>query len=225
MPCACYAAPQTRFIRFFIGLWMGEERFPCKPHILNPLSRPPSPPQVKLVLVGRKGQQYFKRRPQYDIVKTFSLGAAPTTKDAQALSDEIFAEFVSDEVQKVELVYTKFVSLISSDPIIQTMLPLAPSGAVCDINGNCVDAADDEIFKLTTRVRRRLAMLLLDRAENVQLLLLCRDADPRCVVYSVLVRIVPMCQQACIGAYSATFRLDRLYAALDLSRSGISLSP
>ena len=55
------------------------------------------------------------------------------------------------EVDKVELVYTKFVSLIASSPVIQTLLPLSPSGEVCDINGVCVDAADDEIFKLTTR--------------------------------------------------------------------------
>lgn len=55
------------------------------------------------------------------------------------------------EVDKVELIYTKFVSLISGSPVIQTLLPLSPSGEVCDINGNCVDAAEDEVFKLTTR--------------------------------------------------------------------------
>jgi len=43
------------------------------------------------------------------------------------------------------------VSLISSDPIIQTLLPLTPQGEICDIDGTCVDAADDEIFKLTTK--------------------------------------------------------------------------
>ena len=67
------------------------------------------------------------------------------------MADEIFADFVSEKVDKVELVYTKFVSLISSAPVIQTMLPLSAEGTVCDIDGNCVDAAEDEIFKLTTR--------------------------------------------------------------------------
>ena len=32
----------------------------------------------------------------------------------------------AQDVDKVELVYTKFVSLISSEPIIQTLLPLTP---------------------------------------------------------------------------------------------------
>lgn len=105
---------------------------------------------VKLCLVGRKAQQYFSRRPQYNVVKSFTLGAAPTTREAQAVADEIFADFVSKEVDKVELVFTKFVSLIASDPVIQTLLPLTPTGELCDVDGNCVDAAQDEMFKLTT---------------------------------------------------------------------------
>lgn len=51
--------------------------------------------------------------------ESFSLGATPTTREAQAIADEIFADFVSAEVDKVELVYTKFVSLITSTPTIQ----------------------------------------------------------------------------------------------------------
>lgn len=85
--------------------------------------------------------------------ESFSLGATPTTREAQAIADEIFADFVSAEADKVELVYTKFVSLINSVPTVQTLLPLTPTGELCDLEGNCVDAADDEIFKLTTQVR------------------------------------------------------------------------
>lgn len=106
---------------------------------------------VRLICVGRKGGVYFRRRPQYNIESTFEVGQQPTIKEAQAIADDIFADFVSQEVDKVELIYTKFVSLISGSPVIQTLLPLSPSGEVCDINGNCVDAAEDEVFKLTTR--------------------------------------------------------------------------
>lgn len=106
--------------------------------------------KVRLVLVGNKGKQYFARRPQYDIARSFSLGATPTTREAQAIADEIFSDFVSAEVDKVELVYTKFISLITSNPTVQTLLPLTPTGELCDVDGNCVDAAEDEVFKLTT---------------------------------------------------------------------------
>lgn len=34
---------------------------------------------------------------------------------------------------------------------LQTLLPMAPAGELCSIDGSCVDAADDEIFKLSTR--------------------------------------------------------------------------
>ena len=153
------------------------------------------------------------------------------------MGDELFSDFVSKEVDKVELIYTKFVSLISSQPTVQTLLPLTPQvgqflslacscgcrtrlgasarrgmaqraqlphcvqtcsvhlcpalcagvlcrmltevlvcsclgsaavstaacfepptqspgalqGEICDIDGKCVDAAEDELFKLTTK--------------------------------------------------------------------------
>lgn len=106
---------------------------------------------VTLVTVGKKGTTYFKRRPQYKIEASYETGQAPTIKEAQAIADAIFADFVSAEVDKVEMVYTKFVSLIASEPVVQTLLPLSPAGEVCDVDGNCVDAAEDEVFKLTTR--------------------------------------------------------------------------
>lgn len=106
---------------------------------------------VRLCCVGKKGITYFKRRSEYTIEDSFEIGQSPTIKEAQAIADEIFADFVSQEVDKVELIYTKFVSLISSEPVVQTLLPLSPAGEVCDVDGNCVDANEDEIFKLTTR--------------------------------------------------------------------------
>merc|ERR1719146_604752 len=44
----------------------------------------------------------------------------------------------------------KFVSLINAQTTIQTLLPMARSGELCDINGKCVDFAEDEVFRLTT---------------------------------------------------------------------------
>merc|ERR1719171_2440483 len=107
--------------------------------------------QCKILTVGKKGSSFYKRRAnKYKLSKQFGLGGAPSTKEAQGMADEIFAEFVSTEVDKVELLYTKFVSLINSQPTIQTLLPMARSGELCDINGQCVDFSEDEVFRLTT---------------------------------------------------------------------------
>merc|ERR1712176_854765 len=93
--------------------------------------------EAELIMVGKKGGQYFGRRTdEYELVRKFETGQKPTVKESQAIAD---------------VIYTKFVSLISSDPIVQTLLPMTPEGEVCDIEGNCIDAADDELFKLTTK--------------------------------------------------------------------------
>lgn len=96
----------------------------------------------RFVLVGRKAIQYFQRREQPIEATYTGLEQIPTAGEASQIADELLSLFLSEVVDRVELVYTKFVSLISSRPVIQTLLPL-------DLQG--LEAADDEIFRLTTR--------------------------------------------------------------------------
>ncbi|XP_068668303.1 ATP synthase gamma chain, chloroplastic [Aristolochia californica] len=107
--------------------------------------------EYTVISVGKKGNSYFLRRPYIPVDRFLEGGTLPTTKEAQAIADDVFSLFVSEDVDKVELLYTKFVSLVKSDPVIHTLLPLSPKGEVCDINGICVDAAEDELFRLTTK--------------------------------------------------------------------------
>ncbi|HEY9700587.1 MAG TPA: F0F1 ATP synthase subunit gamma [Trichocoleus sp.] len=96
----------------------------------------------RYVLVGRKANQYFQRRDQ-PIDATFTgLEQVPTAAEASQIADELLSLFLSETVDRVELVYTKFVSLVSSRPVVQTLLPLDAQG---------LEAQDDEIFRLTTR--------------------------------------------------------------------------
>lgn len=104
-----------------------------------------------VISVGKKGNAYFHRRPHVPVDRFIEGGGFPTAKEAQAIADDVFSLFVSEEVDKVELLYTKFVSLIKSAPVIHTLLPLSSKGDVCDANGNCVDADGDEFFRLTSK--------------------------------------------------------------------------
>ncbi|KAM0997484.1 hypothetical protein ACFX13_007444 [Malus domestica] len=104
-----------------------------------------------LISVGKKGNSYFMRRPEICVDRFIEGGLFATTKEAQVIADDVFSLFVSEEVDKVELVYTKFVSLVKSEPVIHTLLPLLPRGEVVDVNGNSVDATEDEFFRLTTK--------------------------------------------------------------------------
>lgn len=96
----------------------------------------------KYVIVGRKANQYFKRREQPIDAAFTGLEQIPTADEASRIADELLSLFLSDTVDRVELVYTRFVSLVSSKPVIQTLLPLDPQG---------LEVSDDEIFRLTTR--------------------------------------------------------------------------
>lgn len=107
--------------------------------------------EYTVISVGKKGNSFFIRRPYIPVDKFVDGSNLPTAKEAQAIADDVFSLFLSEEVDKVELLYTKFVSLIKSDPVIHTLLPLSPKGEICDINGVCVDAAEDEFFRLTTK--------------------------------------------------------------------------
>jgi len=96
----------------------------------------------QLVLIGRKAIQYFQRRNQ-PIAATFAnLNQIPSADEAGQIADELLSLFLSETVDDVELIYTKFVSLISSRPVIQTLLPLDPQG---------IEDTDDEFFRLTSR--------------------------------------------------------------------------
>ena len=96
----------------------------------------------KFITVGRKATQYFQRRNQPIDASYIGLEQIPTAAEAGNISDSLLSLFLSEGVDRVELVYTKFVSLIASRPVIQTLLPLTPQG---------LEVADDEVFRLTTR--------------------------------------------------------------------------
>ena len=97
----------------------------------------------KYVLIGRKAIQYFQRRGQPIHEKTYKgLEQIPSAAEASEIADELLSLFLSESVDRVELIYTRFVSLISSRPSVQTLLPLTTQG---------MEVTDDEIFRLITR--------------------------------------------------------------------------
>jgi F-type H+-transporting ATPase subunit gamma len=100
--------------------------------------------KVDLVLIGRKAITYFQNRSsQYTIRATFTgLEQVPNAAEAMKIGGEILAEFLSGSTDRVEIIFTKFINLVSSRPVIQTLLPLDPQGIAVE---------DDEIFRLTTR--------------------------------------------------------------------------
>jgi F-type H+-transporting ATPase subunit gamma len=98
--------------------------------------------EYTFITVGRKATQYFQRRNQPINASYVGLEQIPTAPEASNIADGLLSLFLAEGVDRVELVYTKFVSLIASRPVIQTLLPLTPQG---------LEVPDDEVFRLTTR--------------------------------------------------------------------------
>jgi len=96
--------------------------------------------EVDMILIGKKGIKYFTRR-AYPIRKTFECGQNPDSKQALAISEELLNTFLSGETDAIELLYTKFVSLIASNPSVRTLVPFSASE---------ISQAGDEVFQLTS---------------------------------------------------------------------------
>jgi len=95
---------------------------------------------VDLVLIGKKGITYFRRR-DFAIRKEFECGQNPNSKDALAISEELLNTYLSGESDAIELLYTKFVSLIASAPAVRTLVPFSASD---------ITEKGDEVFQLTS---------------------------------------------------------------------------
>ncbi|MEB3352480.1 MAG: F0F1 ATP synthase subunit gamma [Cyanobacteriota bacterium] len=100
--------------------------------------------EVDLVLMGRKAITYFQNRAStYTIRATFTgLEQVPTASEANGIAGEVLADFLSGSTDRVEIIFTKFINLVSSSPVVQTLLPLDPQG---------IAAPEDEIFRLITK--------------------------------------------------------------------------
>jgi len=79
-----------------------------------------------MVCIGNKGNTYLKKR--YNVISNYAIGNAPTAAEATAISDSLLASYLAGDCDRVELLYTKFTSLVASEPSIRTMLPLSPTG-------------------------------------------------------------------------------------------------
>jgi F-type H+-transporting ATPase subunit gamma len=85
-------------------------------------------------------KQYLKKR--YNVVANYPIGNAPTAEEATKISDTVLASFLAGECDRVEMTYTKFTSLVASEPSVRTMLPLSPTG---------IESEGDEIFMMTSK--------------------------------------------------------------------------
>ncbi|MHB8468034.1 MAG: ATP synthase F1 subunit gamma, partial [Acidimicrobiales bacterium] len=86
---------------------------------------------IVLVTVGKKVQAYFRFR-RYDIAAAINGTVdRPTYEDARRVAEEVLPRFAAGEIQRVQLVYTEFISAGTQRVVERRFLPLDPS-AIAD---------------------------------------------------------------------------------------------
>ena len=84
---------------------------------------------------------YFNKR-NVDVEAKYNFdGTSIKAETAKEIVDNTLSLFYSGEVDKIEIIYTRFESMISNVPSIRTLVPLQPTG---------MENEFDEIFELTT---------------------------------------------------------------------------
>ena len=82
-------------------------------------------PDSKLVCVGRKGYDFF-RRTQNEMLGQFThLGDYPSYDDVRPISRLVMDAYLSGEVDSVAIVYPDFINTVTQRPEVMELLPVA----------------------------------------------------------------------------------------------------
>ena len=133
----------------------------------------------KYILIGRKAIQYFQNRNQPIEYTYEGLDQVPTAPEASLIQDNLRALYNSEAIDRGELIYTKFVSLINSRPVLQTLYPLDPTQLM----------PEGETFRLVTQggklrvAAEREEIKIVDSDFKAQLIL---EQDPEQLLDSLI---------------------------------------
>ena len=84
---------------------------------------------AKILPIGKKSLDYYTHRDANIFSRSFGQVADVHVGDALGLAEEICRGYLAGEYDKVIMVYTKFVSMISQSPVYEEILPL--DGETC----------------------------------------------------------------------------------------------
>jgi F-type H+-transporting ATPase subunit gamma len=82
--------------------------------------------QVELHVIGKKGLGYFKYIDRAIASQRLDISDRPSADDAASIVDGIMADYVAGNLDGVYVVYSKFVSALSTPPSTDQVLPVVP---------------------------------------------------------------------------------------------------
>lgn len=102
--------------------------------------------KVSLVCVGKKGNAYFRktgkiRKAYTDIMGSFQMF------NARSIAQDVAANFLAAESDKVHVIYGKFMSVAVQRPAMETLLPVQPEANESEEAAEAGTAAGDYIYE------------------------------------------------------------------------------
>ena len=79
---------------------------------------------IALIAVGRRGRDYFLRIKSEIVAEFTGLGDSPSYAQARKIAQEVVRLYESGEVDEVNLLYSRFVSVLSQVPTVIRLLPV-----------------------------------------------------------------------------------------------------
>ena len=102
-----------------------------------------------LVLVGKKGRDYFRRR-RYPVLAAHTpLPAEASIEFARMLTDDLIARFIAGEVDRVEVMFTRFITALHRRVVTEPFLPVGAArqeGAPAAGGGTIFEPDAESIF-------------------------------------------------------------------------------
>ncbi len=80
---------------------------------------------TNLILVGRKGVDYFRRRKVEITDRYINIGASPAPRLAAEIAAKLIGRFLREESDEIHILYSQFRSALSQVPTLEKLVPVA----------------------------------------------------------------------------------------------------
>jgi F-type H+-transporting ATPase subunit gamma len=81
---------------------------------------------VGIVAVGKKGRDFMGRRGQQLIADFTNISDRPAMADVLPVAQVVINGYTNGQFDRVNLIYTQFVSMVSQQPVVKQLLPVEP---------------------------------------------------------------------------------------------------
>ena len=105
-----------------------------------------------IIIIGKKGKDYFSKR-NFNIIKTYTnLYGKADMRFISQLSEGLINRFVTEEIDEVYMIYSRFISMLRQEPVLVKLIPVEPPKIESEksVGGEyiCEPGPEDLLFQL-----------------------------------------------------------------------------